>query len=101
LTGFQQAEIFMKKQTDQLDGGTFEAIRTFAGEAKAGEVASMREAFKRQADLFRRNGDDGRAAFWDALANRIAKAADPSDRQAGEAKASSPATAWIYKPATR
>jgi hypothetical protein len=91
----------MKKQTDQLDGGTFEAVRTFAGEAKEGEIVSMREAFKRQADLFRRNGDDGRAAFWDALANRIAQAADPSDRQTGEAKASSPAIDWIYKPATR
>jgi hypothetical protein len=76
LTEFQQAEISMKKP-GQRDERTFEAIRTFAGEANEGEVAWMHEAFKRQADLFRRNGDDGRAAFWDALANRIAKATDP------------------------
>lgn len=44
----------------------------------------MQESFRRQAELFRRNGDDGRAAFWEALSNRIADAADLSARQAGE-----------------
>jgi hypothetical protein len=91
----------MKKQTGQLDSGTFEAIRMFAGEATEGEVASMREAFKRQADLFRRNGDHARAAFWDALANRITDAAGRSDRQPGEAEASCLGTDWICKPAAR
>lgn len=85
LTEFQQAEISMKKQTGQFDSGTFEAIRTFGGEATEGEVASMREAFERQAELFRRNGDDGRAAFWEALADRIADPAGRSARLADEA----------------
>ena len=76
----------MKKQTDPdlVGSWTFEAIRTFAGAATEGEVASMREAFKRQAELFRRNGDAGRAAFWEALSNRIADAADRSARRTVE-----------------
>ena len=67
----------MKKQKDPVLVGTwtFEAIRKFAGAATGGEVASMREAFKGQAQLFRRNGDAARAAFWEALSNRIADAA--------------------------
>ena len=65
----------MKKQTGWVDSVTFEAIRTFAVEATKGEVLAMQQAFERQADLFRRNGDDGRAAYWEALANRIADAA--------------------------
>jgi hypothetical protein len=67
----------MKKQTDPDSVGswTFEAIRTFAGAATGGEVAAMQESFRRQAELFRRNGDDGRAAFWQALSNRTADAA--------------------------
>jgi len=77
----------MKKQMgpDLVGSWTFEAIRTFAGAATGREVAAMREAFKRQADFFRRNGDHGRVAFWQALSNRIADAADRSARQAGEA----------------
>lgn len=44
----------------------------------------MREAFKGQAELFRRNGDAARAAFWEARSNRIADAAGRSARQAGQ-----------------
>ncbi len=77
----------MKKQTDPdlVGSWTFEAIRTFAGAATGREVAAMQESFKRQAELFRRNGDDGRSAFWEALSKTIADAADRSGRQAGEA----------------
>jgi len=46
----------------------------------------MREAFKGQAEPFRRNGDAARAAFWEALSNRIADAAGRSARQAGQAR---------------
>jgi len=75
----------MKKHTGRVDSGTFEAVRTFAGGATEGEVASMRKAFKCQAELFRRNGDAARAAFWEALSNKIADAAGRSARQAREA----------------
>ncbi len=77
----------MKKQTDPdlVGSWTFEAIRTFAGAATGREVAAMRESFRRQAELIRRNGDGGRAAFWQALSNRIADPAGRSARQAGEA----------------
>lgn len=76
----------MKKQTDPDSVGswTFEANRTFAGAATGGEVAAMQESFRRQAELFRRNGDDVRAAFWQALSSRIADAAGRSARQPGE-----------------
>ncbi|KAF0136154.1 MAG: hypothetical protein FD139_1038 [Methylocystaceae bacterium] len=84
----------MKKHKDPVLVGTwtFEAIQKFAGAATGGEAASMREAFKRQAESFRRNGDDGRAAFWEALSNRIADAADRSGRQAGEVLPTTDAT---------
>ncbi|MDP3552812.1 hypothetical protein [Methylocystis sp.] len=77
----------MKKQTDPdlVGSWTFEAIRKFAGAATGGEVAAMQESFKRQAELFRRNGDDGRAAFWEAMANRVADAAARSGRRGAEA----------------
>jgi hypothetical protein len=76
----------MKKQTDRdlVGSWTFEAIRTFAGAATGRDVAAMQESFRRQAELFRRNGDAGRAAFWEALSNRIADAADRSARQPDE-----------------
>ncbi|MDP3555253.1 hypothetical protein [Methylocystis sp.] len=87
----------MKKQTDlDLAGSwTFEAIRKFAGEATEGQIAAMQESFKRQAELFRRNGDDGRAAFWQALSNRIADAAGRSARQASEALPASDAACSV------
>jgi hypothetical protein len=87
----------MKKQTDPnlLGSWTFEAIRTFAGAATGGEVAAMQESFRRQAELFRRNGDAGRAAFWQALSNRIADAAGRSARQASAALPASDAACSV------
>lgn len=73
------------RDPDSVGSSTFEAIRKFAEAATGGEVAAMQKSFEHQAELFRHKGDDGRAAFWDALANRIAEAADRSARQAGEA----------------
>ena len=35
----------------------------------------MQKSFMRQAEHFRRSGDDGRAAFWEAMANGVAEAA--------------------------
>lgn len=65
----------MKNQTDLVESSTFEAIPKFARAATGGEVAATQESFMRQAELFRRNGDAGRAAFWEAMADRIAEAA--------------------------
>lgn len=75
-----------KTKSDLVESWTFEAIRTLAGAATVGEVESMREALRRQAELCRRNGDDGRAAFWDALAKGIGDAAGRSDQQASGAR---------------
>jgi hypothetical protein len=55
----------MKKQADPDLGGswTFEAVRKFAGEAAGERSRLCRNPFKREAALFQRNGDDGRAAL--------------------------------------
>ena len=67
----------MKKQTnpERLESWSFEAVRKFADAATGGEVAAMHESFKRQADFLRRHGDDGSAAFWEAMAAGVAGAA--------------------------
>ena len=72
----------MKKQTDpDLTGKLdFRSNLKFAGEATEGQVAAKQESFKRQAELFRRNGDDGRAAFWQALSNRRSFAESKASR---------------------
>jgi hypothetical protein len=75
----------MEKQKGGVSSGAFEAIRTFTNSATKGEVAAMQESFERQADFLRRSGDDGRAAFWEALAKGIADAAGRSERRDAEA----------------
>jgi hypothetical protein len=77
----------MEKQTnpDWVESWTFDAIRTFADAATEGELVAMQESFERQADFLRRNGDDRRAAFWEALAKGIADVAGRSDRRDAEA----------------
>jgi hypothetical protein len=80
LDAASRQETAMKKQRGRVNSGAFEVIRTFTNSATEGEVAALQESFKRQADFLRRHGDDGRAAFWDALADGIARAAGLSAR---------------------
>ena len=62
--------------------GIFETIQRFVDGATKDEVAAMKESFKRQANFMRRHGDEGRAAFWEALANAILHERERSTRPA-------------------
>jgi hypothetical protein len=68
-----------RKYPRGVDYWTFEAIRKFVHVASEEDVAALRGNLARQAELMRRHGDDESAAFWQALVDRIADAADGSD----------------------
>jgi hypothetical protein len=71
-----------RKIPREVDYWTFETIRKFVHVASEEDIATLRGNLARQAELMRRHGDDESAAFWQALADRIADAADGSDQRA-------------------
>jgi hypothetical protein len=71
-----------RKYPREVDHWTFETIQKFVQVTSEEDIAALREKLARQADLMRRHGEDESAAFWQALADRIADAAGGSDQRA-------------------
>ncbi|MFO1103312.1 MAG: hypothetical protein U1E20_10465 [Methylocystis sp.] len=70
------------KYRREVDSRTFETIRKYVQVASEEDIAELQGNLARQAELMRRHGDDESAAFWQALADRIADAAGGLDQRA-------------------